>query len=255
MSLLRNLGSGLRSLFRKEQVNRELDEELGEYLEMAAAEKMKQGMNRQDALRAVRLEGGSLDGTKEIVRSGGWESVVDTLWRDLLFAVRMLRKSPGFMLVAMLALALGIGGNTAVFSVMNTVLLRYLPLPNPQQLVFLRLPNGPPDGVGTTGDDDKSFSYPVFEALRKEHAVFSDLMAYMPLAVDTVAVRIGEDPEEAEGDMVSGNFFSGLGVSFTRGRGFALEDETAHASVVVLSYSYWTIALAAVPLPSAKPFT
>src|SRR5208283_206883 len=149
-------------------------------------------------------------------------------------------KSPGFTLVAMLTLALGIGGNTAVFSVMNTVLLRYLPLPNPEQLVFLSLPNGPPDGVSTTGDDDKSFSYPVFEALRKEHAVFSDLMAYMPLAVDKVAVRIGEDPEEAEGDMVSGNFFSGLGVSFTRGRGFALEDETAHASVLVLSYSYWT---------------
>jgi predicted permease len=240
MSLLRNLGSGLRSLFRKEQVNRELDEELGEYLEMAADEKMKQGMSRQDALRAVRLEGGSLEVTKEIVRSGGWESVVDTLWRDLLFAARMLRKSPGFTLVAMLTLALGIGGNTAVFSVMNTVLLRYLPLPNPQQLVFLRLPNGPPDGLSTSGDDDKSFSYPVFEALRKEHAVFSDLMAYVPLAVDKVAVRIGKDPEEAEGDMVSGNFFSGLGVSFTRGRGFALADETAHASVVVLSYSYWT---------------
>jgi predicted permease len=240
MSLFRNLGSGLRSLFRKEQVNRELDEELGEYLEMAADELMKQGMSRQDALRAVRLEGGSLDGTKEIVRSGGWESVVDTLWRDLLFAARMMRKSPGFTLVAMLTLALGIGGNTAVFSVMNTVLLRYLPLPNPEQLVFLSLPNGPPDGVSTTGDDDKSFSYPVFEALRKEHAVFSDLMAYAPLAVDKVAVRIGEDPEEAEGDMVSGNFFSGLGVSFARGRGFALEDETAHASVVVLSYSYWT---------------
>src|SRR6516164_7034057 len=240
MSLLRTLGSGLQSLFRKEQVNQELDEELGEYLEMAADEKMKQGMSRQDALRAVRLEGGSLDGTKEIVRSGGWESVVDTLWRDLLFAARMLRKRPGFTLVAMLTLALGIGGNTAVFSVMNTVLLRYLPLANPQQLVFLRLPNGPPDGVGTTGDDDKSFSYPVFEALRNEHAVFSDLIAYMPLAVDKVAVRIGEDPEEAEGDMVSGNFFSGLGVSFARGRGFTLEDETAHASVAVLSYSYWT---------------
>ena len=239
MSLLRIITSGLRSLFRKEQVNRELDEELGEYLEMAAVEKMKQGMSRQDALRAVRLEGGSLDGTKEIVRSGGWESVVDTLWRDLLFAARMLRKSPGFTLVAMLTLALGIGGNTAVFSVMNTVLLRYLPLPNPQQLVFLRLPNAPPDGVSSTGDVDRSFSYPVFEALRKEHAVFSDLMAYVPLAVDKVAVRIGGDPEEAEGDMVSGNFFSGLGVSFTRGRGFALEDETAHASVVV-SYSYWT---------------
>jgi predicted permease len=240
MSLLRNLGSGLRSLFRKEHADRELDEELRAYQEMAAEEKMRQGISSQDALRAVRLEGAGLDGTKEIVRSGRWESVVDTLWRDLLFAVRMLRKSPGFTLVVILTLALGIGGNTAVFSVMNTVLLRYLPLPNPQQLVFLRLPNGPPDGMSTTGDDDWSFSYRVFEALRKEHAVFSDLMAYMPLAVDKVAVRIGVDPEEAEGEMVSGNFFSGLGVSFARGRGFALEDETAHASVVVLSYSYWT---------------
>src|SRR5215470_2724909 len=240
MSFLRSLGSGLRFLFRKEQVNRELDEELGEYLEMATNEKMKHGMSRQEALRAVRLGGGTVDSAKEIVRSGGWESVVDTLWRDLLFAARMLRKSAGFTLVAVLTLALGIGGNTAVFSVMNTVLLRYLPLPNPQQLVFLRLPNGPPDGLSTSGDDDKSFSYPVFEALRKEHAVFSDLMAYVPLAVDKVAVRIGEDPEEAEGDMVSGNFFSGLGVSFARGCGFTLDDETAHASIAVLSYAYWT---------------
>ena len=240
MSFLRKITSGLRSLFRKEQVTRELDEELGEYLEMAVDEKMKQGMSRQDALRAVRLEGGSLDGTKEIVRSGGWESVVDALWRDLLFAARMLRKSPGFTLVAMLTLALGIGGNTAVFSVMNTVLLRSLPLPNPQQLVFLRLPNEQPTGASTTGNGDTSFSEPVFEALRKEHAAFSDLMAYVPLAVGKVAIRIGDEPEEAEGDMVSGNFFSGLGVSFARGRGFSLEDETAHTSVLVLSYSYWS---------------
>jgi len=240
MSLLRNVARGLRSLFRKEQVSHELDEELNGFLEMAAEEKMKQGMTRKDALRAVRLERGSLDGTKEIVRSGGWESVVDALWRDLLFAARMLRKSPGFTLVALITLALGIGGNTAVFSVMNTVLLRSLPLPDPQQLVFLRLPNDPPTGVSSTGDSDRSFSYPVFDALREEHAVFSDLMAYVPLAVGKVAVRIGEDPEEAEGDMVSGNFFSGLGVSFTRGRGFTLKDETAHTSVAVLSYSYWT---------------
>src|SRR6267154_1765935 len=240
MSLLRNIATGLRSLFRKEQVDRELDEELRAYQEMATEEKIKQGMSRRAALREVRLERGSVDAAKEVVRSGGWESFVHTCWQDVRFAARMLRKSPSFTLVAMLTLALGIGGNTAVFSVMNTVLLRYLPLPNPQQLVFLRLPNAQPDGVSSTGDGDRSFSYPVFEALRKEHSVFSDLMAYVPLAVDKVAVRIGEDPEEAEGDMVSGNFFSGLGVSFTRGRGFALEDETAHASVVVLSYFYWT---------------
>src|SRR2546429_1803819 len=96
MALLRNLASGLRSLFRRKQVDRELDEELRAYQEMATEEKTKQGMSRQDALRAVRLEGGSLDGTKEIVRSGGWESVVDTLWRGLLLAPPNPTKNPRF---------------------------------------------------------------------------------------------------------------------------------------------------------------
>src|SRR5256885_2779741 len=111
MSLIRNITSGLRSLFRKKQVEQELDEELSGFLEMAAGEKMKEGMSRQDALRAVRLEGGTLDGAKEIVRSAGWESVVDTLWRGLLFAAPRLRKSPGFTLVALVPLAPAIGGN------------------------------------------------------------------------------------------------------------------------------------------------
>src|SRR5207249_11930737 len=100
MAFLRNIVTGLRSLFRKEQVNRELDEELGEYLGMATDAKRKQGMSRQDALRAVRLERGSLEVSKEIVRSGGWDSLVETCWLDLRLAARLLRNSSGLTAVA-----------------------------------------------------------------------------------------------------------------------------------------------------------
>src|SRR5256885_12851768 len=129
MALLRNLASGLRSHVRRKQDDRELDEELRAYQEMATEEKTKQGMSRQDALRAVRLEGGSLDGTKEIVRSGGWESVVDTLWRDLLFAPRPQRQNPRLTPPALLSPPLCIGGDTPGFCVMNTPLLRFPSLP------------------------------------------------------------------------------------------------------------------------------
>jgi len=134
LTLMRNLASGLRSLFHKERVEQELDEELNGFVEMATEEKMKQGMSRKDALRAVRLERGGLEATKEDVRTARWESFLETCWQDLRFALRMLRKSPGFTAVAVLSLALGIGGNTAIFTLLDQVLLRLLPVRNPQEL-------------------------------------------------------------------------------------------------------------------------
>jgi len=139
MSFLRNLAGGLRGLFRKEQVEREMDEELGGYLDTAVNEKMCRGMSREEAMRAARIEMGGAESVKEQVRAVSWESVVETLWQDLEFGLRLLRFNPAFAAAAILSLALGIGANTAIFQLLDAVRLRTLPVKNPEQMVKINI--------------------------------------------------------------------------------------------------------------------
>src|SRR5580658_8506458 len=207
MSLLRNITTGLRSLFRREQVDQELDEELRAYQEMAAEEKVNQGMSRKDALRAVRLERGSLEITKEVVRSAGWESFVETCWEDLRFAARILRKNPGFAAVAVLTLALGIGANTAMFSVVEGVLLAPLQYFHPDRLVMVweNNPRFPRVWV----------SYPNFRDWEHSAHSFQQMAAGMDQGVDLTAPGA---PEHVNGKEISAGFFGTLGVELPLGR-------------------------------------
>jgi len=158
--------------------------------------------------------------------------------QGLRYTFRQLAKSPVFTAISILTIALGIGANTAIFSVMNAVLLHFLPVPNPQQLVYFHLKNQPLS-TSQTGYGDMSMSMPIFEAMRIRQEVFADVIGFAPLAFEKVGVRIGPEPEETWGEMVSGNFFSGLQVQPIVGRVFTLKDESTHAPIAVLNYGWW----------------
>ena len=224
------MADGLRSLFRKEQVGQELDEELNDFLEMAVEEKMKRGIRRKDALRAVRLERGSLEVTKEVVRSANWESQVEACWQDLRFAVRVLRKNSGFAAVAILTLALGIGANTAIFSVVQGVLLAPLPYREPDRLVTVWLNNfrlkSPTD-----------LSYRDFIDWEHDAPPFEKMSAYAWRSFDLSSPG---NPEHLEGREISATFLSTLGVELALGREFsAEEDRNGGAPVSIISNGLW----------------
>ena len=140
-----------------------------------------------------------------------------SLINDLRYASRQLKKNSGLTTICTLTLALGIGANTAVFSVMNAVLLKSLPVADANQVVYLNTSDSP-RRTGTV-DSHETFPYTVYDALRNQHGPLSQVIAFVPLSGNKVAVRFGSQPEEAEGDMVSGAFFSDLGVEFARATG------------------------------------
>lgn len=232
MSLLRNLGSGLRSLFRKEKVNQELDEELRSYLEMAAEEKIRRGMSPREARRAVRLEHGHVDTTREMVRSAGWESLVDILWQDLRYSLRGLRKNLGFTAIVVLTLALGIAANTTVLSWISATLLSPIPgVARTSDLVTID--RGDRNGYATP-----PFSYPDLRDLSERTQTFSRILGYHN---DYMSLTGVAKPERIFGALTTASYFDVLGVRAILGRTFLPEEGTPGAgrAVIVIGYAVW----------------
>ncbi|HYA98323.1 MAG TPA: ABC transporter permease, partial [Methylomirabilota bacterium] len=169
-------------------------------------------------------------------------------WQDVRYGARMMRKNPGFTAIATLTLALGIGANTAIFSLMSGVMLRFLPVKNPRELVQLRWTTGThPRNVITSGYSGASFPFPVFEQLRFRSSSFSSVFAFANLGFDkpNISINAGGEPVMGRGEMVSGDYFSGLGVTPMQGRPLAEEDERPGAPLsAVVSYAFWTHRLA-----------
>ena len=247
MSLIRSLAAGLRSLFRKEQVGRELDEELTGFLEMATEEKIKCGMSRQDARREVRLEMGSLEVTKEVVGTAGWESFVETWCQDLRFAARMLRTNPGFTTVAVFTLALGIGANTAIFSLVDAILLRPLPYKDSDRLVQL-IEHDQKRGV-----DLDWVSFPNFRDWAEQSKSFEQMAAYKFHVFNLTNVS---QAQVLFGIKVSANLLPALGAHPILGRNFLPdEDRPGRDHEIILSYATWRDSFGADPQEIGRTLT
>ncbi|HWH60167.1 MAG TPA: ABC transporter permease, partial [Terriglobales bacterium] len=233
MPLLAKIASGLRSLFQKKRTDRELDEELRAFMDMAAEESMKQGRTPKDARRAVRLERGSVASAKELVHSAGWHSLLETFWQDMRYGLRMLRKSPGFTAVIILTLGLGIGANTAIFSVVDAVMLRPLPFENPNQLVVVW--HTPPQ-KSFPGIHRFVVSPANYSDWQHENDVFTAMSA---IGFSPASLTGTPRPESLQERRVSHDFFSMLGVLPIAGRSFtAADDQPGHGNVVILSWTF-----------------
>jgi putative ABC transport system permease protein len=239
MDLLRKLVQGIRALFRKEQLRQELDEELRSFTEAAVEHKIRAGLAREDALRAARTEIGSSAAIQDQVHDAGWESVVEDIWQDVRYGLRFLRRSPGFLSVAVLTLALGIGANTAIFSIVNAVLLRSLPFREPDRLVKIFFNN---PGIGVY---NVRFSVPELNDLRDRAGVFEYVSAAGRGSIDLTG---GSQAERLELLITSPTYFSVLGAVPEKGRLFGPQDAIPGcAPVVVISDSLWRRNFAADP--------
>jgi putative ABC transport system permease protein len=227
--MLSDLRHRLRALFRRRAVERELDEELRFHLDQEIDKHLREGVPRAEAERRARLALGGLEPVKEECRDARGVSWFEILRQDVRYSLRALAKSPGFAAVAVATLALGIGANTALFSVVSGVLLRPLPYPHPEELVaiYQSKPNF----------DRGSISYPNFRDWRRDNRSFATMAAVR--TADFTLTGLGQ-PERIEGDYLSAQLFSLLGVAPVLGRDLAPgEDEVGAAPVVLITTGLW----------------
>ncbi|MEP6637470.1 MAG: ABC transporter permease [Acidobacteriota bacterium] len=250
MSRLKEFVSRVRGMFMRNRLDRDLDEEMTVHLEMLVEENIRRGMSLKEARYAARRSFGGVEQTRETYRDQRGLPVVETLMQDIRFGFRMLRKNPSFTAVAVLTLALGIGANTAIFSVLDAVMLRMLPVSDPQRLVLVRWtakdwPTIVSDFEGSNYKEPdggwlcESIPYPIYDAMRTENTTCSDMFAFASNIPD-FNVQIDGTPHSAATEPVTGDYFGGLGVKTVLGRPILPDDDVAAApAVAVLSYNFW----------------
>ena len=222
-----------RALFHKDELERELEAELRFHLERDAAQNLQSGMNAEDAHYAALKSFGGMEQAKEECRDARGARLIEELWQDIRYGARNLRKHRGFTLIAILTLALGIGANTAIFSVVNATLLRPLPYQNPDQIVMVWGTN--PGGFGWRGKT--GFSAPSFLDYQQQNQVFERMATFNGIDFTLVGT---DNSERIHSGMVTAEFFDVLAVQPILGRTFVPEDsQTGRDHVVVLSYSLW----------------
>jgi macrolide transport system ATP-binding/permease protein len=238
--VLHRLTSLLRNLLHRKREERELDEEVRSHELLLADEKIRAGMTAQEAHRQARMELGGVEQVKEQIREMRAGRLLETLFQDVRFGLRMLRKNPGFTTIAVLTLALGIGANTTIFGLVDTVLLRPLPVKDSHQLVTLSIRQA-------GGDSTPVFSYADFRDIREQaSAAFSDILAYR---VGLDGLSVNGEADRVMVHYVTGNYFTLLGVKPALGRLILpSEGEEPEADpVLVLGYSYWQTRFAGDP--------
>jgi predicted permease len=242
---MRVLASRLLGSFRRRHFDSGVDEEFQSHLQMLAERFVSQGMTKDEALLAAKRQFGGVTQMKEELRERSSLAFLDSLWADTRYALRQIRKSPAFAATAILTLALGIGANTAIFSVIHSVLLSNLPVKDPQQLVFLTHPDEQGLEIGF-GDGDRDFiTYPEFQQLERNNQVFSGLLAASNftkrIAVELQTADSSTNGAPAHISLVSGSYFSVLGMTPILGRALGPEvDRLRDANpLAVISSAFW----------------